>query len=169
MHAGGPAGRAISTTGESRREEQGGNAACTQGLLQLPPPCRFWMWHPAGQLTRALLRTWPLVAGPAPIPMVGMLSSEVTAAATAAGTHSSTTEKQPAASKACTSGSASGSRKLGWGQPATAHPCWTSPPFPYITARLGLGKLVPQQSVLPATYADQPLLGILSHPRSIKY
>ena len=34
------------------------------------------------------------------MPTVGMDSSRVTAAATAAGTHSSTTEKQPAASRA---------------------------------------------------------------------
>lgn len=45
--------------------------------------------------------TCPLVSGPAPMPMVGMPSSLVTAAATTEGTHSSTTAKQPAASSAC--------------------------------------------------------------------
>ena len=41
--------------------------------------------------------TWPLQWGPAPMPMVGMSSSEVMPAARLGGTHSSTTEKQPAA------------------------------------------------------------------------
>lgn len=40
-------------------------------------------------------RTWPLQAGPAPMPMVGMLSALVTAAAMGPGTHSSTSAKQP--------------------------------------------------------------------------
>jgi hypothetical protein len=34
--------------------------------------------------------TWPLVASPAPMPIVGIFSAAVTAAATARGTHSST-------------------------------------------------------------------------------
>ena len=45
--------------------------------------------------------TCPEQPTPAPMPMVGMDSSAVTAAATAAGTHSSTTAKHPAASSAC--------------------------------------------------------------------
>ena len=46
--------------------------------------------------------TWPLQCGPAPIPMVGMDSSLVTAAATTGGTHSSTIAKHPASCRACT-------------------------------------------------------------------
>lgn len=44
--------------------------------------------------------TWPLQKGPAPMPMVGMRRADVAAAATAAGTHSKTTEKQPASCNA---------------------------------------------------------------------
>lgn len=45
-------------------------------------------------------RTCPLQNGPAPMPMVGTVSADVAAAATGAGTHSSTTAKQPASCNA---------------------------------------------------------------------
>jgi hypothetical protein len=46
------------------------------------------------------IKTCPLQKGPAPIPMVGTCSADVAAAATGAGTHSSTTEKHPASCNA---------------------------------------------------------------------
>lgn len=45
--------------------------------------------------------TWPLQCGPAPMPIVGMESSRVAAAAMRGGTHSSTIAKQPASCNAC--------------------------------------------------------------------
>ena len=45
-------------------------------------------------------RTCPLQNGPAPMPIVGICNADVAAAATGAGTHSNTTEKQPASCKA---------------------------------------------------------------------
>ena len=50
--------------------------------------------------------TCPLQWGPAPMPMVGMDSSRVNAAATTGGTHSSTTAKHPASCKSCKARSA---------------------------------------------------------------
>ena len=44
--------------------------------------------------------TCPLQNGPAPMPIVGIFNTDVAAAATGAGTHSNTTEKQPASCKA---------------------------------------------------------------------
>jgi hypothetical protein len=44
--------------------------------------------------------TCPLQNGPAPMPIVGIFNADVAAAATGAGTHSNTTEKQPASCKA---------------------------------------------------------------------
>ena len=41
--------------------------------------------------------TWPSVAAPEPMPIVGIVRRRVMAAATGSGTHSSTIEKQPAA------------------------------------------------------------------------
>jgi hypothetical protein len=46
------------------------------------------------------METWPLHRDPAPMPMVGICSAWVAAAATGEGTHSRTTAKQPASCKA---------------------------------------------------------------------
>jgi hypothetical protein len=51
-------------------------------------------------LVAAAMRTCPLHCGPAPMPMVGMRSALVTAAAIGAGMHSSTMAKQPLACSA---------------------------------------------------------------------
>ncbi len=57
------------------------------------------------QRLRQKVHTWPLQKGPAPMPIVGMCSAEVTAAAIGDGMHSSTIEKHPTAcnANACSS------------------------------------------------------------------
>lgn len=57
--------------------------------------------HTAGAIKACPSRTWPLQCGPAPMPIVGIESSRVAAAATSGGTHSSTIAKQPASCRAC--------------------------------------------------------------------
>lgn len=57
------------------------------------------------QRLRQKVHTWPLQKGPAPMPIVGMCSAAVTAAAIGDGMHSSTSEKHPTAcnANACSS------------------------------------------------------------------
>mmetsp|Transcript_24124 Transcript_24124/g.82318 ORF Transcript_24124/g.82318 Transcript_24124/m.82318 type:complete len:248 (+) Transcript_24124:268-1011(+) len=81
--------------------------------------------------------TCPLHCGPAPIPIVGMSRAAVTAAATAPGTHSSTTAKHPARCSASalstTAAAPAASRPCGLKPPRTDMACGVSPTCP-ITA-----------------------------------
>mmetsp|Transcript_9620 Transcript_9620/g.38924 ORF Transcript_9620/g.38924 Transcript_9620/m.38924 type:complete len:222 (+) Transcript_9620:329-994(+) len=81
--------------------------------------------------------TCPLVASPAPMPMVGTLTAAVTAAATVLGTHSTTTAKHPARSSsiALSTTCAAVSKLRPWGlkPPRTEMDCGVSPTWP-ITA-----------------------------------